>query len=246
MTQRNFRVRNGLTIDGTTSGSSSFASTATGTDLTYVLPGAQGSASTVLTNDGSGALSWTTAPVSSVSGSGAGIDVTPTTGAVVVSNTGVTSIVAGTNISISSATGAVTINSTGSGGVSSITGTANQIIASSSTGAVTLSTPQDIATTSNPTFAGATLGNITVGLANDQVINSITGDLNIQAQGGTQSVIVSGQFTSNNDLDTLLQTSSFTKLSASTNSIVPTLFLNASSTGTVAPGFGTELICPFK
>ena len=58
MTQRNFRVRNGLTIDGTTSGSSSFASTATGTDLSYVLPGSQGSVNTVLTNDGSGNLSW--------------------------------------------------------------------------------------------------------------------------------------------------------------------------------------------
>jgi len=58
MTTQNFRVRKGLTIDGTTSGSSSFASTATGTDLSYVLPGSAGAASTVLTNDGSGNLSW--------------------------------------------------------------------------------------------------------------------------------------------------------------------------------------------
>ena len=42
------------------------------------------------------------------------------------------------------------------GGVTSITGTANQVIASSSTGAVTLSLPQSIATTSTPTFAGVT------------------------------------------------------------------------------------------
>lgn len=40
------------------------------------------------------------------------------------------------------------------GGVTSITGTANQIIASAPTGAVTLSTPQNIATTSTPTWAG--------------------------------------------------------------------------------------------
>ncbi|CEG60972.1 hypothetical protein [Legionella micdadei] len=45
------------------------------------------------------------------------------------------------------------------GGVASITGTANQVIASSSTGAVTLSTPQDIATTSSPTFNALTLTN---------------------------------------------------------------------------------------
>lgn len=46
--------------------------------------------------------------------------------------------------------------STGTSFVTSITGTANEIIASSSTGAVTLSTPQAIATTSSPTFAGLT------------------------------------------------------------------------------------------
>jgi hypothetical protein len=54
--------------------------------------------------------------VSSVTGSGDGISVSPTSGAVVVMNTGVTSIVAGTNISLSSTgsggTGAVTINAT--------------------------------------------------------------------------------------------------------------------------------------
>jgi len=44
-------------------------------------------------------------------------------------------------------------------GVASITGTANQVIASASTGAVTLSLPQNIATTSAPTFAGLTLTN---------------------------------------------------------------------------------------
>lgn len=42
-------------------------------------------------------------------------------------------------------------------GVSSITGTANEIIASSSTGAVTLSTPQAIAPTSSPTFQNINL-----------------------------------------------------------------------------------------
>jgi len=47
--------------------------------------------------------------------------------------------------------------STGSSGVSSIAGTANQIIASSSVGNITLSTPQDINTTYSPTFAAITL-----------------------------------------------------------------------------------------
>lgn len=95
--------------------------------------------------------------VLSVNG-GTGISVNPTTGNVVVTNTGVTSIVAGSGISISGSTGAVTISAPNSG-VTSITGTVNQIIASSSTGAITLSTPQDIATTSTPTFNGMTLTN---------------------------------------------------------------------------------------
>ena len=46
-------------------------------------------------------------------------------------------------------------------GVTSIIGTANQIIASSPTGAVTLSTPQSIGTGSSPTFLGLTLTGLT-------------------------------------------------------------------------------------
>jgi hypothetical protein len=63
------------------------------------------------------------------------------------------------------------------GVVTSITGTANQVIASSPTGAVTLSLPQDIATTSNPVFAGITGGNVTVGIADNQTISTTTGAL---------------------------------------------------------------------
>lgn len=48
----------------------------------------------------------------------------------------------------------------GSAGVTSITGTANEIIASQSTGAVTLSTPQAIAPASSPTFTGLTLSSL--------------------------------------------------------------------------------------
>lgn len=58
-----------------------------------------------------------------------------------LSNSGVTSNVAGSGISVSGATGAVTITNTG---VTSITGTANQITASAGTGAVTLSLPATI------------------------------------------------------------------------------------------------------
>ena len=45
-------------------------------------------------------------------------------------------------------------------GVTSLTGTANQVTASANTGDITLSLPQDIAQTSTPTFAGETLNGI--------------------------------------------------------------------------------------
>ncbi|MFN8299698.1 MAG: hypothetical protein U0T75_11370 [Chitinophagales bacterium] len=45
-------------------------------------------------------------------------------------------------------------------GVTSISGTANQIIASQSTGAITLSTPQNIHTAASPTFAGLNISGL--------------------------------------------------------------------------------------
>jgi hypothetical protein len=60
--------------------------------------------------------------VTSVTASGAGITASPTTGAVVISNTGVTSIIAGSNIMVSGATGAITISSTSTTGVASFNG----------------------------------------------------------------------------------------------------------------------------
>jgi hypothetical protein len=138
--------------------------------------------------------------VYSVTG-GTGISVNPVTGNVVVTNTGVTSIVAGSGITISGSTGAVTISAPNSG-VTSITGTANQIIASSSTGAITLSTPQDIATTSSPTFAGQTLtGSLTMnGSSSGSVVLSVPA-----AAGSSSMIIPSGNSTlvARNTVDTL-------------------------------------------
>lgn len=56
------------------------------------------------------------------------------------------------------------ISPSGAGPVLSITGTANQIIASAATGAVTLSTPQNIGTASSPTFDHLTLSKTTLQL----------------------------------------------------------------------------------
>jgi len=49
-----------ISIRGLTTGSTNIGAPDNGSTLTYVLPGAQGAASSVLTNDGAGTLSWTT------------------------------------------------------------------------------------------------------------------------------------------------------------------------------------------
>jgi hypothetical protein len=68
-------------------------------------------------------------------------------------------VTAGTGLSgggLVSLGGTVTLTNAG---VTSITGTANQVTANTSTGAVTLSLPQNIATTSTPTFGALTITN---------------------------------------------------------------------------------------
>ena len=73
---------------------------------------------------------------------------------------------------------AITIANTG---VLSITGTANQVVASASTGAVTLSLPQSIATTSTPTFAQITISNNPVSAtdaATKQYVDNIASGIN--------------------------------------------------------------------
>jgi hypothetical protein len=62
---------------------------------------------------------------------------------------------AGTGIQVN----ADTIENTG---VLSITGTANQITASASTGAITLSGPQDLHSTATPAFSGVSVGSVTL------------------------------------------------------------------------------------
>ena len=77
------------------------------------------------------------------------------------SNDDTLTFVAGSGISLSAASTSDTITIDNSG-VLSITGTTDQITASASTGAVTLSLPQSIATTSSPSFAGLTVGSVTL------------------------------------------------------------------------------------
>ena len=69
----------------------------------------------------------------------------------------------GTTFNVGAGTGIqVNADSIENTGVLSITGTANQISATASTGAITLSTPQDIHSTATPTFSGVTVGSVTL------------------------------------------------------------------------------------
>jgi hypothetical protein len=160
----------------------------------YTFPVADGVAGQVLVTDGSGTLSF--AAVTTV-GKTYNIDASTVTGGANLNltsdipTTDTVKFASGTGITVSRTdANTITITNTdpGSTGVTSITGTANQIIASSPTGAVTLSTPQDIATTSNPTFAGATLGSITVGITTNNTITTTSGDLTLTAAGGDVDV----------------------------------------------------------
>lgn len=88
--------------------------------------------------------------------------------------------------------GSITISATGStGAVSSITGTSNQVVASASTGDITLSLPQDIATTSSPTFASLLLTGSTSGtLTLDTAATTTSYTLTLPADDGTSGYVL--------------------------------------------------------
>lgn len=85
-------------------------------------------------------------------------------------------ILPGAGIGVTESPTAVTVSNSG---VRSVAGTANQVVASASTGAVTLSTPQSIATTSTPQFARIGLGAAADGTA----LVSVAGKLLMLADG---------------------------------------------------------------
>ena len=86
--------------------------------------------------------------------------------------TAVASVASGTGISVSGSTGAVTITN---GGVTSLAGTSNQISVSASTGSVTLSTPQSIATSSSVQFGSFGVGTAASGTTGEiRATNNVT------------------------------------------------------------------------
>lgn len=86
--------------------------------------------------------------------------------------------------------------------VATVTGTANQVTVTGSgseTAAVTLSLPQDINTTSNPSFAGITADAVRIGITAAAEIDTTAGNLLIDSAGGTTTIddnlVVSGNLT---------------------------------------------------
>jgi hypothetical protein len=123
-----------LGVQGGGTGTTSLTSGAVliGNGISAVSSVSPGTSGNVLTSNGSAWVSQAAGAsgVTSVTGSGSGISISPTTGAVVVQNTGVTSVTAGSGITVSASTGGITISASGASGVSSF---------NTRTGAVTLS-----------------------------------------------------------------------------------------------------------
>lgn len=88
-----------------------------------------------------------------------------------------------------------------------------------------------LVSTDSPTFAGATLGNVTVGVADDNTITTTSGSLNLTASGTNEVNITSGSTTP----------TSITRNTASTTGNVRSLSLAVQSAGTPTVGFGNEL-----
>ena len=125
-----------------------------------------GSANQILgVNSGATGLEYKN--IASLLSAGSGISISGTNIAT-ISNTGILSLTAGPGISISSGQnptitniGVLSLNS--ATGTLTLQGTTNQINVTTNAGTITLSLPQDIATTSSPTFSGLTLSSLTPG-----------------------------------------------------------------------------------
>lgn len=111
-------------------------------------------------------------------------------------------LINGTAIGFTTTATDVTITNTG---VTSITGTTDQVIASAATGPVTLSLPQNIAPTSTPTFAEVTItGTVTnpTDAATKQYVDTVAMGLNVHAAVEAATTVNLNAFYTNGTPDT--------------------------------------------
>jgi hypothetical protein len=130
--------------------------------------------------------------------------------------------------------------------VSSIFGTANQVIASSATGNVTLSLPQSIATTSSPTFASLTLTAPLTGANGGSGVNNGSSTLTLAGNLATSGAFAS-TFTMTGATNVTFPTSgtlvtsagAVTSLAATANQTTV-----SASTGAVTTGLASDAVLP--
>ena len=101
----------------------------------------------------------------------------------------------------------------------------------------------DVSLIAEPVVSGITAGNITTGVVNDNTISTITGDLNINSNGGTTTIddilIVSGDATFEGDLTV---TGTTTYVNTNELNIGDNIFvLNADETGAPTENAGMEI-----
>jgi len=80
---------------------------------------------------------------------------------------------------------------------STLTGTANEVIVTNGAGSITLSTPQDIATTSSPTFNNLTLTSLNTIPISNYIITPSTSDLDMNSHSISNVVNLNGTAVSN-------------------------------------------------
>ena len=121
----------------------------------------------------------------------------------------------GTGTSSVPSSGQVLIgNSSGTYTAASISGTANRIIVTAVSGGITISAPQDIATSSSPTFNSLSLSQVNgtppFSVLSSTVVNNLNADLldgfsssSFQASNATLTSVSSGTYIGNTNLNTL-------------------------------------------